>query len=328
MKSSLKLLCVLLLCTAGPVTAQEVPEYINYQGLLKGPDGRPLATGNYTLEFNVYDQANAGVKVWGPFLFDGNTGGDGHGLIVPVVNGSFNVIIGPKDTSGVSIRNAFSGPNRFIEIRVNGGSPILPRQQFLSTAYALQSQRAQVADVAAVAQGLVQQLAEALCPPGSIMAFAGPTNHIPDGWLLCDGRSLPTSDTNYARLYAAIGTAWGAGGTTNFNLPDLRGMFLRGVTGARTDAWADPQFTNRVAQAAGGSQGNSVGSVQVAEFKQHNHNNGSYNLLLVNNRAGIARYVMDGQSAPNAWDPSGSILPAGGAETRPNNAYVNFIIKY
>ena len=98
--------------------AQLVPEYLNYQGLLKAADGSPLATGNYTIEFNVYDQANpGGNKVWGPFLFDGNAG-NGHSRRVPVVNGGFNVIIGPKDTGGHSIANAFTGPNRFIEIRL------------------------------------------------------------------------------------------------------------------------------------------------------------------------------------------------------------------
>jgi hypothetical protein len=53
-----------------------------------------------------------------------------------VANGRFNVIIGPKDTNAVSIRDAFGGGDRFLEIKVNGGAPILPRQQFLSNPYA------------------------------------------------------------------------------------------------------------------------------------------------------------------------------------------------
>jgi len=135
MKTSTKILCALLVFTAAQLPAQSVPEYVNYQGQLRAADGSPLATGNYTIEFNIYDQANEGAKVWGPFLFDGNAG-NGHGPFVPVLNGSFNVIIGPRDTTGASIATAFSGPSRYIEIKVNGGAPILPRQQFLSTAYA------------------------------------------------------------------------------------------------------------------------------------------------------------------------------------------------
>lgn len=129
------ILCALSLLVA-PLTVSwaDSPEYINYQGLLNGADGQPLPTGSYTMEFNIYDQANLGAKQWGPFLFDG-VAGDGHGPEVPVVNGRFNVIIGPLDTNGDSIINAFDTDTRFVEITVNG-APILPRQQFLSTPYA------------------------------------------------------------------------------------------------------------------------------------------------------------------------------------------------
>lgn len=54
----------------------------------------------------------------------------------------------------------------------------------------------------------------------------------PDGWLLCNGAAV--SRTAYADLFAAIGTAYGAGnGTTTFNVPDLRGEFIRGADGGR-----------------------------------------------------------------------------------------------
>ncbi len=68
-------------------------------------------------------------------------------------------------------------------------------------------------------------------PPGGLMDFAGPTP--PDGWLPCDGRAI--SRVDYAALYAAIGTYWGAGdGSTSFNIPDLRGRIGVG-TGSVTD---------------------------------------------------------------------------------------------
>jgi len=111
------------------------PPYVNYQGLLNGANGQPLPTGNYGIEFSIYSQAQGGTRVWGPFVFDGGAGA-GHGPIVAVANGHFNVIIGPLDTAGNSLASAFATPNSFIEMRVNGGSPILPRQQFLSTPYA------------------------------------------------------------------------------------------------------------------------------------------------------------------------------------------------
>lgn len=62
-------------------------------------------------------------------------------------------------------------------------------------------------------------------PSGAIMAFA--MNSAPDGWLKANGQAV--SRTTYSKLFAAIGTLYGVGnGTSTFNLPDLRGEFLRG----------------------------------------------------------------------------------------------------
>ena len=61
-------------------------------------------------------------------------------------------------------------------------------------------------------------------PAGAVMMFAGPTP--PIGWLKANGAII--SRTVYAELFNAIGVYWGAGdGSTTFQLPDLRGEFLR-----------------------------------------------------------------------------------------------------
>lgn len=62
--------------------------------------------------------------------------------------------------------------------------------------------------------------------PGTIKAFAGGT--IPEGYLLCDGSAV--SRSTYSDLFLAISTNYGLGdGVNTFNLPDLRGQFLRGA---------------------------------------------------------------------------------------------------
>ena len=69
-------------------------------------------------------------------------------------------------------------------------------------------------------------------PVGVVADFAGPNP--PPGWLACDGRSV--SRTTYSQLFAAIGTAWGAGdGSTTFNLPPANGRAAIGA-GSVTDA--------------------------------------------------------------------------------------------
>jgi microcystin-dependent protein len=54
---------------------------------------------------------------------------------------------------------------------------------------------------------------------GEIRLFAFP--RVPDGWLACDGQTLPISQ--FDALFTILGTTYGGDGTTTFNLPDLRG---------------------------------------------------------------------------------------------------------
>ena len=64
-------------------------------------------------------------------------------------------------------------------------------------------------------------------PAGIVMPFAGSV--APQGYLLCDGSAV--SRTDYADLFAAIGTTYGAGDeSTTFNLPDLSGRVVLGVS--------------------------------------------------------------------------------------------------
>ena len=71
---------------------------------------------------------------------------------------------------------------------------------------------------------------ESLVPAGAIMPFA--MNSAPSGWLAANGDAV--SRSAYAALFSAIGTTHGVGdGSTTFNLPDLRGIFVRG-SGSQT----------------------------------------------------------------------------------------------
>ena len=74
-----------------------------------------------------------------------------------------------------------------------------------------------------------------LPPAGSILITAA--NSPPVGYLAANGAAV--SRTAYANLFAAIGTTYGAGdGSTTFNLPDLRGEFIRGWDNGRgVDPW-------------------------------------------------------------------------------------------
>ena len=69
-------------------------------------------------------------------------------------------------------------------------------------------------------------------PAGIIVPFSGDV--VPSGYLDCNGAAV--SRTGKARLFAAIGTKWGAGdGVTTFNVPNLNdGSYLKGSSSAGT----------------------------------------------------------------------------------------------
>ena len=90
-----------------------------------------------------------------------------------------------------------------------------------------------------------------MVPSGAVLYFAGRT--APAGWLKANGAAV--SRTAYAALFAAIGTTYGAGdGRTTFNLPDLRGEFIRG--------WDDGR---------GVDAGRVFGSAQAHALQSHQH---------------------------------------------------------
>jgi len=94
--------------------------------------------------------------------------------------------------------------------------------------------------------------------PGEVRLYGGSV--APTGWFLCQGQAV--SRTQFAALFAAIGTAFGAGdGSTTFNLPDLQGRVPVG-------AGQGSGLTNRVLAAKGGEE---THVLSVAEMPAHSH---------------------------------------------------------
>ncbi|MDX6768917.1 MAG: phage tail protein [Elusimicrobiota bacterium] len=151
-------------------------------------------------------------------------------------------------------------------------------------------------------------------PVGSIVAYA--TSTAPSGWLECDGAAYST--TAYATLYSSIGCTWGCSGS-NFNVPDLRGVFLRGWNhNASTSTYiGDQDAVSRSTISVGGRDGDNVGSYQNDAFRSHFHTG----------VADVSPSVTGPEGAGTNLATSGQTDAAGGNETRPKNAYVLFLIK-
>jgi Chaperone of endosialidase len=211
MKRVLILLAIGLSLLAAGVRAQTVPSLINYQGQVLGANGTPLATGDYELTFRIFDAVEGGTLIWGPQILDG-TGSLGHGPKIPVVQGYFNVILGPTDTASRSLGTAFQGTARFLEIKVGTNNPIAPRQQILSAPYALNAANAENAANAANAANAVSVQAggvNTLAIAGSAITTAKladgavTTPKLPDGAVTTP--KLADAAVTAAKLDPAIG---------------------------------------------------------------------------------------------------------------------------
>jgi microcystin-dependent protein len=163
-------------------------------------------------------------------------------------------------------------------------------------------------------------------PPAIILPYFGIV--APTGWLICDGTAY--SRSTYAALFAVIGTTAGAGnGSTTFNVPDLRGSFVRGLDSGKG---LDP---SRV-----------FATYQADMFAAHTHlqnahahtDSGHGHTYLASAGASIAgtgsNFVETSTSIQNTGSGFASILPntatnqnAGSLETAPKNWAMPFIIR-
>jgi len=151
-------------------------------------------------------------------------------------------------------------------------------------------------------------------PAGAVFGMA--TNIVPDGYLKCNGAAV--SRTTYSVLFGRIGTAHGVGnGSTTFNLPDYRGMFLRGWNNSRSDSFKDPDV-------AGRSAGDSVGSTQIGGVESHRHS------TTITYKTGLEGGQPQGSGNVSGASKVHAHLSdlTGGNETRPNNIYVMYVIKF
>lgn len=135
---------------------------------------------------------------------------------------------------------------------------------------------------------------------GMIMIW--PAAVVPAGWLECNGS--PVSRTTYGNLFDAIGTLYGGGdGSTTFELPDLRGEFVRGLDNGR-----------------GVDAGRTLGSDQTDQVKE-------FDIVIPQ---GNSYTGFGGETVGRGADSPNNItitIGDGNVETRPRNVAMKYIIK-
>lgn len=157
----------------------------------------------------------------------------------------------------------------------------------------------------------------------------------PTGTLECNGQTLLIA--SYPALYAVLGTRYGGDGVNNFKVPDLRGEFVRGWDHGRG---LDPNAATRT-NAGGGITGDHVGTNEADVFRTHTHDISGVGTSVTPAHVGGGDQVIDTPSPPpgasrNSLADIGGGGAAvntgtsaiGGAETRPVNVYLMYIIAY
>ena len=162
-----------------------------------------------------------------------------------------------------------------------------------------------------------------MVPSGAVLYFAGQT--APAGWLKANGAAV--SRTAYAALFAAIGTTYGAGdGSTTFNLPDLRGEFIRG--------WDDGRGIDR-GRVFGSAQGDAIRNI-TGSIDTGSHNGQQlFDEATAQGALAISRKQWkkwtgdsgDGGNNPAAFDFDASRVVPTASENRPRNIALLACIK-
>ena len=148
--------------------------------------------------------------------------------------------------------------------------------------------------------------ADASGQPGDIK-YTGRTT-APSGWLKANGAAV--SRTAYASLFAAIGTTFGAGdGVNTFNLPDLRGEFIRGLDDGR-----------------GVDSGRVIGSAQGDQNKAHGHSITDTGMFFL--RSGSGGQGVGLGTSYTGLNGYPTLSVEGGSEARPRNVALLACIKF
>jgi microcystin-dependent protein len=294
-------------------------------------NGQPITTQGTLLLKPATANEIGGVKPGNNIIIDPdgtiNAVGDGTGTVTQIQTG-IGITGGPITTTGTiglatATSTSLGGVTPGAGTGVTGaGALFLEPATNSSIGGVIVGQGLNVTAAGVLA---VDPVPPGFLPSGTVQWFAGSTS--PAGWLFCNGQVLDTG--TYPSLYAAIGRTF-TGATvapTQFQVPDLRGQFVRG-------------WDNR--STGGVDSGRAFGTSQNDSFKSHTHvlkvNTGDYVANFRNVRAHVALPTFQQQTGDrygagdiNLEDPSAQGSPAiqntGEAETRPKNVALLPIIK-
>lgn len=305
------------------MNAQYSTQGFSFQGYASDPEGKALGSVGITVKYTLYSGTNTNLT----YAEEQNVTTDAYGVFTAIVGKGTSVSSETKTPFAALNLNLYAYKLKVEVKKTAGGSYTTLSDELLNAVPYARS-------------------AENGVPVGTIVAYGGDITKIPSGWVLCDGASKDGTQEEWKALFAVLGAAWGGSGNS-FNLPDTKGRFLRAVDGG---AARDDDAGTRTASNAGGNTGDKVGSFQPDIFKSHNHTassstDGEHTHTLANNHSApykgnnadsgsdisavdnTDRKLNDPTSAAGNHSHTITVNNSGGAETRPENVSVYYIIK-
>lgn len=144
-----------------------------------------------------------------------------------------------------------------------------------------------------------------------------PSATVPSGWLHCNGQSV--NRNTYQDLFNVIGDDYGADDANHFDVPDMRGLFVRGWANGESE---DPDRASRTNR-GDGTTGDNIGTLQSDTNKSHTH---SYNDPVIGSHAGL-KSDSHGTAVEYPTVNGGGTGSEGGTESRPKNIAMMYIIR-
>ena len=191
---------------------------ISVQGIARDENNTALANEDQlSLKFKIYylDNSNSEQTILNK---TGNVRTDAFGV--------FAYVIDVTESAYMKIANAEA------YLKISQGDVVFSNEKLHAVPYAIHAQNG--------------------APTGSITAFTGEADEVPQGWLLCNGASIP-SGAYYDKLRELVGN----------NTPDLRAMFLRG-TGENTVTRESDNYSKTYT-------GTDLGVYVQDQMQQHRH---------------------------------------------------------
>ncbi|NOY61342.1 MAG: hypothetical protein GXO75_20710, partial [Calditrichaeota bacterium] len=109
------------LLTLSFLSYAQVPQMINYQGMLSDAGGNPLS-GDYSVVFKIYSAEVGGTVLWS------------ETQTVTVTDGLFDVLLGSATAVPYSV---FDGADKYLALKIGSDSEMTPRKKLVSVGYSL-----------------------------------------------------------------------------------------------------------------------------------------------------------------------------------------------